>query len=133
MEYLAPMANQSQLEMIQGIINRLAGNSSAFKGWMVTITAALLGVAINNHKPWLAWLAVYAIFVLAVLDAYYLALEKSYRKLYKTEAAEKEQDRWSLSVDAPGLGKVLAASRSPSVWPFYGSALIVAIIAGVML
>ena len=81
------MANQSQLEMIQGIINRLAGNSSAFKGWMVTITAALLGVAINNHKPWLAWLAVYAICVLAALDAYYLALEKAYRSLYVTEAA----------------------------------------------
>ena len=45
--------------MIQGVINRLAGNSSAYKGWMVTITAALLGVAINNHKPVLAWLGVY--------------------------------------------------------------------------
>jgi cytochrome c biogenesis protein CcdA len=127
------MANQSQLEMIQGIINRLASNSSAFKGWMVTITAALLGVAINNHKPWLAWLAVYAICILAVLDAYYLALERSYRKLYNDESAQAAQDRWFLSAQAPGLGTVLAATTSPSVWPFYGSALIVALITGVKL
>jgi cytochrome c biogenesis protein CcdA len=133
LEYLGTMANQSQLEMIQGIINRLAGNSSAFKGWMVTITAALLGVAINNHKPWLAWLAVYAICVLAFLDAYYLGLERSYRNLYSQEAAQTAQDRWSLSAQGPGLATVLAAIKSPSVWPFYGSALIVAIIAGVRL
>ena len=75
------MANQARLEMIQGIINRMAGNSSAYKGWMVTITAALLGVAINNHKPLLAWLTVYVVSVLAVLDGYYLALERSYREL----------------------------------------------------
>jgi cytochrome c biogenesis protein CcdA len=127
------MANQSQLEMIQGIINRLAGNSSAFKGWMVTITAALLGVAINNHKPWLAWLAVYAICVLAALDAYYLALEKAYRSLYVTEAAQQEKDRWSLAVAGPGPVKVLAAMKSPSVFPFYGSALIVAVITSIVL
>ena len=127
------MANQSQLEMIQGVINRLAGNSSTFKGWMVTITAALLGVAINNHKPWLAWLAVYAICVLAVLDAYYLALERSYRALYTTEAARQDQNQWSLAAQPVRPGRVLAAIKSPSVWVFYGSAVVVAIIAGAML
>ena len=122
------MANQSRLEMIQGVINRLAGNSSAYKGWMVTITAALLGVAINNHKPFLAWLAVYVVCVLALLDGYYLALERSYRDLYRTAAGEQGQDNWSLAAPAVGLGKVLATVKSPSIWVFYGSAILAAIV-----
>ena len=121
------MANQARLEMIQGVINRMAGNSSAYKGWMVTITAALLGVAINNHKPLLAWLTVYVVCVLAVLDGYYLALERSYRDLYRTAAAEGA-DKWSLGASPASVGKVLAALKSPSIWIFYGSAVIAAII-----
>jgi hypothetical protein len=125
------MANQSQLEMIQGAINRLAGNSSAFKGWMVTITSALLGVAINNGKPLLALLAAYAVSVLAVLDAYYLALERSYREFYKTAAEEPGQEQWSMTIEPIGLGKVLPAAASPSVWLFYGSAIVATIIVGI--
>jgi hypothetical protein len=122
------MANRSQLEIIQGAINRLAGNSSAFKGWMVTIISALLGVAINNSKPLLALLAMYAILVLAALDGYYLALERSYRELYKTAAEDPGQEQWSMAIASVGLGRVLAAFASPSIWLFYGSAIIVAII-----
>jgi hypothetical protein len=124
------MANQSQLEMIQGVINRLAGNSSAYKGWMVTITAALLGVAINNSKPWLAWFAVYTICILALLDSYYLALERSYRELYSTATEHSGQDQWSMSARPVGPSKVLAATISPSVWIFYGSAIVAAVIVG---
>jgi cytochrome c biogenesis protein CcdA len=124
------MANQSQLEMIQGVINRLASNSSTYKGWLVTITAALLGVAINNSKPWLAWLAVYAICILALLDSYYLTLERSYRELYRTAAEHAGQDQWSMSARAVNLGKVLAATASPSIWIFYGSAIVAAVIVG---
>ena len=98
------MANQARLEMIQGIINRMAGNSSAYKGWMVTITAALLGVAINNHKPLLAWLTVYVVCVLAVLDGYYLALERSYRELYRAAEAEGP-DKWSQAPRRPVWAK----------------------------
>jgi hypothetical protein len=125
------MANQSRLEMIQGVINRLAGNSSAYKGWMVTITAALLGVAINNHKPVLAWLGVYVVCILAVLDAYYLALERSYRALYKTASNDQNANEWSLAAPRPGLAGVLKAVLSPSVWPFYVSAVGAAIIVAV--
>lgn len=117
--------------MIQGVINRLAGNSSAYKGWMVTITAALLGVAINNHKPVLAWLGVYVVCILAILDAYYLALEQSYRDLYKTAADDQDANNWSLAATPPGLGGVLKAVLSTSVWPFYASAAGAAIIVAV--
>lgn len=125
------MANQSRLEMIQGVINRLAGNSSAYKGWMVTITAALLGVAINNHKPVLGWLTVYVICVLALLDAYYLALERSYRALFKTASEDQRADAWSLAAPKTTSGQVLNAMRSPSVWIFYGSAVIASIVVAI--
>jgi hypothetical protein len=128
------MVKQTRLQMIQGIITRLAGSSAAFKGWMITVTSALLGVSINNHKHWLAWLSVYAICVLALLDAYYLALETSYRRLYDEAAAVSDADddagltSWSLHATRLTLGDVVRALKSPSVWAFYASAVIASIV-----
>lgn len=123
------MIKQNRLQMIQGIINRLAGNSSTFKGWMVTIASALLGLAINNKKEYLGWLGVYAVCVLGVLDASYLSLEKSYRTLYNRVAALSEDDTdWSLTADRVGIADVVSALLSPSVWLFYVSAIVAGVV-----
>jgi hypothetical protein len=121
------MANSARLGMIQAIITRLAGNSGALKGFAVTIVTALLGVSINTHKENYAWLAAYPVVVLGLLDAYYLALERLYRDLYN--AAAKENDTaWSLSAGKATPTRVAAAVLSPSVWLFYGAALVAVVI-----
>jgi hypothetical protein len=109
--------------MIQAIITRLAGNSAALKGFTVPTLAALLGVAIGHHRPAYAVLGYFVITTFGVLDAYYLALERSYRELYNTAIAEAD-NRWELSANGATIGRVVTAIGSASVWLFYGAAAI---------
>jgi hypothetical protein len=123
------MANPTRLQMIQAIITRLAGNSGALKGFAVTVVTALLGVSINTHKASYAWLGIYPIVVLGLLDAYYLALERRYRDLY-SKAVDEVDTAWGLAAGKATLSDVVKAVGSPSVWAFYGSALVaVAVVA----
>jgi hypothetical protein len=118
--------------MIQGIITRLAGNSSTLKGFTVTIVTALLGISIDTHRADYAWLAAYPIFVFALLDTYYLALERSYRNLYSRAASEGDGE-WGLAASKLSLSAVTKSIRSPSVWGFYGAALLaIALVAAVI-
>ena len=71
------------LEMIQSIINRLAGNSFLIKGWTITISLTGFGLFVNNHKPVLLSLVAYTAFLFWILDAYYLRQERLSRKLYE--------------------------------------------------
>jgi hypothetical protein len=118
--------NVDRLQMIQGVITRLAANSGALKGFAVPVITALLGVGIGKNSAGFVWLAVYPVVVFGFLDAYYLALEKRYRDLYKRAAREPETE-WSLAAGQADWREILDSWRSPSVWAFYGAALVVVI------
>jgi hypothetical protein len=113
--------------MIQAVITRLAGNSGALKGFAVTVVTALLGVSINTHKASYAWLGIYPVAVLGLLDAYYLALERRFRDLYKS-AVDEADTAWGLVPEKARLSGVVRAVGSPSVWAFYGAALVAVIV-----
>jgi len=113
--------------MIQAIITRLAGNSGTLKGFAVTLVTALLGVSINTHKPSYAWLGAYPVVVLGLLDAYYLALERLHRSLYNTAIGE-DDTAWGLNAGKATPIEVAKAVGSPSVWAFYGAALVAVVI-----
>jgi hypothetical protein len=70
------------LEMIQGIINRMAANSFLLKGWSPTAAAALLALAYQNKDRAFALLGLLPILGFWTLDAYYLRKERLYRRLH---------------------------------------------------
>ena len=73
------------LEFIEGIINRLGGNSFQIKGWNVALATAAVGFAASKDShPTAAALAVVPSIALWFLDGYYLALERLYRDLYNS-------------------------------------------------
>jgi hypothetical protein len=115
------MPNKDRLQMIQAIITRLAANSGALKGFAVPVVTALLGVAISQKNKDYAWLGIYPVVVFGLLDAYYLALERSFRKLYDAAVLE-DADKWGLTPGKLGWG-VIHALFSPSIWGFYLAAL----------
>jgi hypothetical protein len=115
--------NRDRLQMIQAIITRLAGNSAAIKGFAVPTLAALLGVSISNHRAAYAALGYFVIVTFGILDAYYLALEQSYRRLYNTAITEGD-DRWELIADKATVGHTVKAIGSASVYLFYGAAAV---------
>lgn len=82
------------LEIIQGVITRMAGNSFALKGWSVTLVTGFFALA-GKTPDKIYFLIVYIpIIIFWGLDAYYLMQERLYRTLYSkvTETSEDEID-----------------------------------------
>lgn len=70
------------LEMIQGIINRMASNSFALKGWAVTLVAGIFALASKDADKIYFLVAYIPIVIFWFLDSYYLLLERRFRSLY---------------------------------------------------
>jgi hypothetical protein len=75
-------AVQSYLTALQGVITRMATNSSNCKTLCVTIVAAILVVVSDKSKTSFTFVALLPILVLCFLDAYYLGLEQGFRCTY---------------------------------------------------
>ena len=79
------MENENKLkhlEMIQGIINRMASNSFALKGWAVTLVAGIFALASKDSDKIYFLIAYVPIVVFWFLDSYYLLQERLFRSLY---------------------------------------------------
>jgi hypothetical protein len=70
------------LEMIQGIINRMASNSFALKGWAVTLVAGIFALASKDADKKYFLVAYIPVIVFWFLDSYYLLQERLFRSLY---------------------------------------------------
>ena len=71
------------LELVQGVINRIANNSFFLKGWTITLTAALFTLAAKDSNRTFAILALFPALAFWGLDAYYLRMERRFRRLYE--------------------------------------------------
>jgi hypothetical protein len=114
------------LILIQGVIGRMSTMPSVFKGLAITVFAGITAVVVGlGVRPswWLMVLAYIPVPICAVLDAYYLYLEKLYRWLYeKVRAGNRPVD---FNLDKPSLAETNNEIRlrqvlgSISVWLFY--------------
>lgn len=70
------------LEFLQDIIKRMANNSFKIKGWTITLVTAILGLLATKNLLTLKYISILIIPILgfAMLDAYYLRLERIFRK-----------------------------------------------------
>ncbi len=116
---------QAHLGIMQGVIERMASNSSQCKAWCIAIVSAVLVIVADKGKPDFAWIALFPSFLFLALDAYYLTLEKAFRESYN-KFVEKVHNNSLLPEDlyavAPA-GKMhkhrKEALKSFSVWGFY--------------
>jgi len=70
------------LEMIQGVVNRLAGNSFAMKGWSVTLVSALIAIAVDKGDGRFALAGLLPALLFWILDGYFLWQERLFRQLF---------------------------------------------------
>ena len=80
------------LEMVQGVINRMANNSFMLKGWAVTLVAGIFALSGDATDKLYFHVAYIPIIVFWVLDTYYLLQERLYRSLYDKVRAIDEDD-----------------------------------------
>jgi hypothetical protein len=80
----------SYLNLIQGVVSRMGGNSAIMKGFAATTIAAMYGMCVTECAKWYYLLTAFIPLVgFIVLDVYYLQSERRYRNLYNL-VAEKE-------------------------------------------
>ena len=90
------------LEMIQGVITRMASNSFALKGWAVTLVAGIFALAGKDADKIYFLVAYIPIIVFWGLDSYYLMQERLYRSLYETVRKQKlEEIDFSMNANLP--------------------------------
>lgn len=80
------------LEMIQGVINRMASNSFMLKGWAVTLVAGIFALADKDTDKLYFLVAYIPVIIFWWLDAYYLLQERLYRSLYEKVRITDERD-----------------------------------------
>ena len=134
MEVLESSAVQSHISMLQGIINRMAGNSANCKNWTVTLVAAMLVLLVDKEmKIPNAWICLIPIALFYFLDCYYLGLERLciasqngfLKRIYNDEGwIESLYKVDGLKDKCKQFCNVIKAMGSVSTTPFY---LVVAI------
>ena len=88
---------RKHLELVQGVINRMAGNSFMLKGWAVTLVAGIFALAGKDTDKLYFLVAYVPIIIFWGLDAYYLLQERLYRSLYdKVRQMDKNKIDFSL-------------------------------------
>lgn len=92
------------LELIQGVINRLASNSFMLKGWAVTLVAGIFVLAGKETDKLYFLVAYIPVIAFWWLDAYYLLQERLYCSLYdKVRKVEENNIDFSLKVTGEEL------------------------------
>lgn len=82
----------NHLNMIQGIINRMASNSFALKGWAVTLVAGIFALSSKDADKTYFLIAYVPIIIFWILDSYYLWQERLFRDLYNDVSKKAEKD-----------------------------------------
>jgi hypothetical protein len=115
----------THITLLQGIINRLAGNSSSCKTWCLSLVGALIGLTGATHNAAIVTFALVPVVIFGGVDTAYLAQERAYRVLYG-EIVGKVRARTYELADALNaraaltFGGYFRALRSWSIWPVYG-------------
>ena len=134
-------AVQGYISMLQGIINRMAGNSASCKTWTVTLVAALLALLVGKQIQIYILLIclILVVLLLFVLDCYYLGLERItigiQKDFLKSLSKDSEEEYINQLYDVSKLAnkklqkdKAKEAMRSLSTLPFYSFVALIALI-----
>ena len=110
------------LQMIQEPISRMSTASAIFKGFSATIVSGIAALTYCDVHLIVLGLSFVPVALFALLDIYYLKLEKKYRFLF--DQVRKDEHLVDFSLDLTRDNKltnsrVLDCIKSPSIWLFY--------------
>lgn len=118
------------LEMIQGLVSRMAGYGATFKSYCITVATAVVGFAVSLQRPAVVFLALFPILTFALVDAQYLRVERRFRKLYDVERKKDWGSVPEFAIDlksAPPVG-YLGTLFSWSIIGFYGPIAVLVVV-----
>ena len=126
-----------EIDLIQGIIYRMANNSFMLKGWLISLIAVLLALSkdslLSSDLKLISLILCFPTIIFWYLDAFFLHREKCYRVLYEWVIKNRMTSNENLySLDfRPHQKKVKSVFRimfSQTLFPFYGLTFLLLII-----
>ncbi len=76
-----------EIDLIQGVINRMASNSFLLKGWLVSLIAVILALTkdtiVATQLSYFSFILLLPVVVFWYLDAFFLHKERCYIQLYE--------------------------------------------------
>lgn len=139
--------NEKHIELIQANITRMGQNSFQIKGWLITITAALLALFAastsenSTGNVCYIFIAIIPAFVFWCLDSFYLQQERKFIGIYNDvtklsdEAIRIDVKPYEMPLEKYKGGRycIICATFSSTVWPLYFPTIIGLAIAGCLL
>lgn len=128
---------RAYLQMLQEPICRMSTISAIFKGFAATIVAGISAISYASTNIWVLGLSFLPVLAFAVLDVYYLKLERKFRFLFDQVRMDKHEIDFSMKLTNDPLEIISAKARtwdcikSPSIYLFYP--LMIAILVVVMI
>ena len=86
------------LQIVQDTINRMSTASAIFKGFAATIVAGLSVISYSQISRWVLVMSFIPVLSFALLDIYYLKIEKKYRKLYDEVRLDSKKVDFSMNI-----------------------------------
>jgi len=118
-------AKLKHLELIQNIIDRLAGNSFDLKRWTVLLVSAIIVLVDRESNGIFVATGIIPVIVFWSLDRYFLREERRFRRLYDRVRCKCDSEiDFSMEVDKSDK---MNDSGGKTLLPFYGSLLAVII------
>lgn len=125
---------QTHLSMLQNIIQRMASNSVACKTWCITLVSAILVMVVDKGKENYIYLGLFPIMIFAVLDLYYLGLERAFKDAYDQFIYKLHSnilvidDLYMIKPTDRNSCSLMKCGASPSIWIFYLSLFVLVLV-----
>lgn len=128
-----PEGKKEYLQMIQEPICRMSTISAIFKGFAATIVAGISTISYATTNLWILGLSFLPVLAFAILDVYYLKLERKFRFLFDQVRLDKHEIDFSMKLTNDPLEIIIAKARtwdcvkSPSIYLFYPLMLLISL------
>lgn len=119
-----------ELDLIQGVLTRMANNSFLLKGWLISLITVVLALTkdtlASGDTFGLYLILIFPAVVFWYLDAFFLHREKCYRELYNwviRNRPSNDENRYSLDFSRfeKAVPSILKVMFSQTLFPFYGT------------
>ena len=122
------------LQMLQEPICRMSTISAIFKGFAATIVAGISAITYSSTNVWVLALSFLPVLSFAILDVYYLKLERKFRFLFDQVRLDKHDVDFSMKLSNDPQEIIIAKARSwdciksPSIYLFYPLMLLILVV-----
>ena len=105
--------------------------SAIFKGFAATIVSGIAALTYRDVHPTVLALSFVPVLLFALLDIYYLKLEKKYRFLFNQVREDNHPVDFSMELtkdNKAAKSRVRDCVKSPSIWLFYPAMIVILVV-----